>query len=242
MAFASGMQTGRVAARAPFTSGSRQSSRAVPRAIMKPQEETAAAAEAPSTSGSGYQRRMTTEQWRQTYERDGTVDLFLNDDFNAGAKLIDGKIVYPEFGVGTGEGDSRGNCPTHKIKIINHYVDQVIEVEVPEDRYILWEAEAQGLELPWSCRMGCCTACAVKVKEGTVYQPEALGVSEELKKAGYALMCVSFPESDAVLETVPEDEVYDLQFGRYFAQQALNKDAPSVERDDFALEIAQMDE
>ena len=31
---------------------------------------------------------MTTEQWRQTYERDGTVDLFLNDDFNAGAKLI----------------------------------------------------------------------------------------------------------------------------------------------------------
>lgn len=35
MAFASGMQTGRVAARAPFTSGSRQSSRAVPRAIMK---------------------------------------------------------------------------------------------------------------------------------------------------------------------------------------------------------------
>lgn len=90
--------------------------------------------------------------------------------------------------------------------------------------------------------MGCCTACAVKVKEGTVYQPEALGVSEELKRKGYALMCVSFPESDAVLETVPEDEVYDLQFGRYFAQQALNKNAPTVERDDFALEIAQMDE
>jgi hypothetical protein len=57
--------------------------------LLQPQEETAAAAaEAPSTSSSGYQRRMTTEQWRQQFEADGTVDLFLNDDFNAGAKLI----------------------------------------------------------------------------------------------------------------------------------------------------------
>lgn len=58
--------------------------------LLWPQEETAAAAaaEAPSTSSSGYQRRMTTEMWRQQHERDGTVDLFLNDDFNAGAKLI----------------------------------------------------------------------------------------------------------------------------------------------------------
>jgi ferredoxin len=55
-------------------------------------------------------------------------------------------------------------------------------------------------------------------------------------------MCVGFPSSDCVLETVPEDEVYDLQFGRHFAAQALDPEAPSIERDDFALEIAQMDE
>lgn len=69
-------------------------------------------------------------------------------------------------------------------------------------RYILHEAEEQGLLLPWACRMGCCTACAVRVISGHVHQPQALGVSEGLRKQGFALMCVAYPRSDAVLETV----------------------------------------
>lgn len=67
-------------------------------------------------------------------------------------------------------------------------------------------------------------------------------MSRELREAGYALMCVGFPRSDLVLETVDEDEVYDLQFGCSFAEQAVDPRNHSVERDDFALEIANMDE
>ena len=40
-------------------------------------------------------------------------------------------------------------------------------------RYILWEAEEHGLLLPYACRMGCCTACAVRVLQGDLYQPQA---------------------------------------------------------------------
>ena len=68
-------------------------------------------------------------------------------------------------------------------------------------------------------------------------------MSKELQNSGYALMCVSFPRSDAELEIVEEDEVYDLQFGKAFAERAVdyrNRDA--VVRDDFALELADMDE
>ena len=41
---------------------------------------------------------------------------------------------------------------------------------------------------------------------------------------------------------VQEDEVYDLQFGRAFADQATNPKGAGILRDDFALEIADMDE
>lgn len=75
-----------------------------------------------------------------------------------------------------------------------------------------------------------------------MYQPQALGVSEELKRRGYALMCVGYPLTDLKLETVQEDEVYDLQFGHAFEALALDKRAASVDRDDFALELADMDE
>jgi hypothetical protein len=42
-------------------------------------------------------------------------------------------------------------------------------------------------------------------------------------------MCVGFPLTDLELETVPEDEVYDLQFGRLFEEQALNLNGPNIE-------------
>ena len=39
-----------------------------------------------------------------------------------------------EAGVGSGEGPSQGAVPRHKVKIYNHFADQELEVEVPQDR------------------------------------------------------------------------------------------------------------
>jgi len=188
---------------------------------------------------------MTTEEWRRRYEEGGRVDLFVEEEFNAGSRLVGGRDVHlgrAAFGTGTGEGRSVSDAPTHRVSIKDTATGKVFEVDVPEDRYILWEAEDKGLELPYACRMGCCTACAVKVKSGELFQYQALGVSRSLREEGYALMCVAFPLSDVELETVAEDEVYDKQFGHIFAQYALNKDGSNVQRDDFAFELADMDE
>ncbi len=106
----------------------------------------------------------------------------------------------------------------YQIKIYNRQTDTYHQVTVPSDRYILHCAENQGLELPFSCRNGACTACAVRVRSGNLYQPEAMGLSPQLQSQGYALLCVSYACSDLEVETQNEDEVYELQFGRYFGK------------------------
>ncbi|MEY2859417.1 MAG: hypothetical protein RLZZ74_3730 [Cyanobacteriota bacterium] len=107
---------------------------------------------------------------------------------------------------------------THIVTIRDRTAGKHYIVEVPEDQYILQTAEQQDAKLPFLCRNGACTSCAVKVIAGELAQPEAMGLSPKLKDKGYALLCVSYPRSDLEVETQDEDEVYQMQFGRYFAR------------------------
>ncbi|NJL82989.1 MAG: 2Fe-2S iron-sulfur cluster binding domain-containing protein [Chloroflexaceae bacterium] len=106
----------------------------------------------------------------------------------------------------------------HTVRIKDRQQGQDYSLAVPDDEYILHYAEKQGIELPFSCRNGACTTCAVRVLAGKIHQPEAVGLSPHLRDRGYALLCVSYARSDLVVETQDEDEVYELQFGRYFAK------------------------
>ncbi|KAB8314995.1 2Fe-2S iron-sulfur cluster binding domain-containing protein [Tolypothrix campylonemoides VB511288] len=115
---------------------------------------------------------------------------------------------------------------TYTVKVRDRAKGTVYTLEVPEDRYILHTAEKQGVELPFLCRNGACTTCAVRVLSGEIYQPEAIGLSPELRKKGYALLCVSYARSDLEVETQDEDEVYELQFGRFFAKGKVRAGLP----------------
>jgi ferredoxin len=107
---------------------------------------------------------------------------------------------------------------SYRAHIFDRQTDTDFTVDVPSDRYILHVAEAEGYKLPFSCRNGACTTCAVRVLSGKIAQPEAMGLSPELRRQGYALLCVSYAQSNLVVETQDEDEVYELQFGRYFGK------------------------
>ncbi len=115
---------------------------------------------------------------------------------------------------------------THTVRIHHRQTGKVYTVQVPSDRYILHSAENQGSDLPFSCRNGACTACAVRILSGEVDQPEAVGLSPHLREQGYALLCVSYPLSDLEVETQDEDEVYELQFGRYFGRGKVRMGLP----------------
>jgi ferredoxin len=108
---------------------------------------------------------------------------------------------------------------TCSISITDRSSGKCYQAEVRSDRYILEALEEIGIELPFACRNGACTTCAMRVKSGQVDQPEAMGLSARLQQEGYALICVGYACSDLVLETQDENEVYQLQFGQYFAQR-----------------------
>lgn len=114
----------------------------------------------------------------------------------------------------------------HTVRVYDRQNEKHYRFQVPNDRYILHSAESQGIELPFSCRNGACTTCAVRVISGNLHQPEAVGLSPQLKAQGYALLCVSYAQSDIEVETQDEDEVYELQFGRFFGKGKVKRGLP----------------
>ncbi|KAL2322906.1 hypothetical protein Fmac_027285 [Flemingia macrophylla] len=152
--------------------------------------------------------------------------------------------------------------PSHKVTVHDRQRGLVHEFLVPEDQYILHTAESQNISLPFACRheaVGFSSYLSVKISPYVCNALLILVLSaasvtcaieicwvcdvigtflilvEEDALVGYALLCVGFPTSDVEVETQDEDEVYWLQFGRYFARGP-------VERDDYALELAMGDE
>ncbi len=83
------------------------------------------------------------------------------------------------------------------------------------DQTVLAAAEAAGVALPSSCCSGVCTTCAARLTSGSVHQPDAMGVRQELREQGFALLCVAYPRSDLSLVAGQEDALYEAQFGQY---------------------------
>ena len=115
---------------------------------------------------------------------------------------------------------------TYKVIIRNKETGKIYHETVDSKEYILKEFERKGFKLPFSCRNGCCTSCAVKIISGKLDQTESLGLSQALKDEGYALLCVAKATEDIEVETTYYDEVYDLQFGQYFGKGKTRKAPP----------------
>jgi len=114
----------------------------------------------------------------------------------------------------------------HRITVHWRQQGRVISHLVPDGQYILRSFEEQGDPLPFSCRNGCCTTCAVRVLNGSIDQREALGLSRSLREQGYGLLCVARATGPLEVETQDEDEVYDLQFGRFFGRGKVTAGLP----------------
>ena len=117
----------------------------------------------------------------------------------------------------------------HRVTVHDRQHGTVLSTEIEEGRYVLEGFEASGQPLPFSCRNGCCTTCAVRVLEGELDQREALGLSHELRRKGYGLLCVARVTGPLTVETQDEDEVYMLQFGNAFGKGTVRRAIPMEE-------------
>jgi ring-1,2-phenylacetyl-CoA epoxidase subunit PaaE len=85
----------------------------------------------------------------------------------------------------------------HEVTI--RYDGQEYKFVVEPNRAILETALDQGIDLPYSCQSGLCTACRGKAISGKVKLDEEEGLSQSERAEGYVLTCVGHPLTDDVV-------------------------------------------
>jgi len=88
----------------------------------------------------------------------------------------------------------------YKVRLIGDDLDETIEVE--DDEFILDVAEAEDIQLPFSCRAGICSTCAGRVTEGDVQESGGtpdMFFNKSQRTAGFRLLCIGCPTSDCTV-------------------------------------------
>jgi ring-1,2-phenylacetyl-CoA epoxidase subunit PaaE len=107
--------------------------------------------------------------------------------------FVQGTIDKKETPVAAAEGGAKD----HEVTI--RYDGQEYKVLVPAGKAILETALDQGIDLPYSCQSGLCTACRGKALSGKVKLDEEEGLSKSERDEGYVLTCVGHPLTDDVV-------------------------------------------
>ena len=126
------------------------------------------------------------------------VEVILNEH-----KIPKDKVFKESFVQGILDKDKKEEAAkvtenkSHEVTI--RYDGQEFKVVVPPNKSILETALDAGIDLPYSCQSGLCTACRGKALSGKVKLDEEEGLSQSERNEGYVLTCVGHPLTDDVV-------------------------------------------
>jgi len=142
---------------------------------------------------------------KTTYLMCGPEGMMKNvESLLAQGNIAKEKIFKESFVTGVIDKEKKAAEPTpagalkaHEVTI--RYDGQEYKIMVEPNRAILETALDAGIDLPYSCQSGLCTACRGKAISGKVKLDEEEGLSQSERAEGYVLTCVGHPLTDDVV-------------------------------------------
>lgn len=104
-------------------------------------------------------------------------------------------------------------------------------IEVSSKETILQAALRQGIDFPYSCRVGGCATCKCKLVEGQVKELTQAGyiLSDDELDQGYILACQSVPKSNVKIEVdLSAQQAKKKMPGRVLSQERLTHDITAL--------------
>jgi len=140
-----------------------------------------------------------------TYLMCGPEGMMKNVEALLAEHDIPGENIFKEsFVAGTIDKELKKEEPAEADKVVTREVTVIYDGDehkftVEPDASILDTALDLGIDLPYSCQSGLCTACRGKCVSGKVKMDEEEGLSESELEEGFVLCCVGHPLTDDVI-------------------------------------------
>jgi ring-1,2-phenylacetyl-CoA epoxidase subunit PaaE len=127
------------------------------------------------------------------------VDVLLSEHQIPASKIFKESFVAGVIDKPKKEEASNSTSEKKAREVTIRYDGNEYKIMVDHNRTILETALDKGIDLPYSCQSGLCTACRGKALSGQVKLDEEEGLSKSERAEGYVLTCVGHPMTDDVV-------------------------------------------